>query len=402
MTSPRVLSPRWSSATLARFTLAAALLGAVVGWLSSPHRAASRDAAPAFAHRADDRSPFAPPSPPVSSPPGDSAAPAEPAPWVDRWETTLALPSTPARTRALAALLEELARTSPAEALALAASHADWRLRDLLRDASLRGWAATAPDAAGDWALSARLEDRRALVGAVLRGAAENPAAAVDLALRLCAADPEPAGDYGHAAIAALVDAGAFAEAARFGAAVGPDKFPFLLKSAYFEWARHDPASALAAAAKIDDPVLAGQARSQAITGWSWADAAGLAKHALTLPPGAERHQALAEALPLWLERYPDEAATWIQKNDSGPEFDAGLAALANQQSFLRSRPSAALALASDITDPARRGETLRTVFRQWATRDPSSARAYLDTAAGPDRATLAEVFTDVFPDATP
>ena len=400
MTSPRVLSPRWSAAHIAGFALIAALIGAAVGWLTSPPRLAPRDAAASSAQKTATAPAPVTLSASVSFEPTEPAP--EPAPWADRWEATLALASNPARTRALAALLDELARSDPARALELARSQADWRLRDLLRDASLRGWAATAPEAAGDWALSARLEDRRAIVGAVLQGAAENPPAAVDLALRLCASDPEPAGDYGHAAIAALVDAGAFAEAARFGAEVGPEKYPFLLKSAYFEWARHDPTSALAAAEKLEDPVLAGQARSQAITGWSWADAAGLAKHALKLPPGAERSQALAEALPLWLERYPDEAATWIQKNDSGPEFDAGLAALANQQSFLTSRPSAALALAADITDPAKRGETIRSVFGQWAARDPKSARAYLDTAASSDRAALTAIFTDLFPDGAP
>ncbi len=402
MTSPRVLPPRWSSAKVAGFALVAALFGAVAGWLSSPPHRAPLDASPGL-----DRNTAATGLPAVTSPsapsdPADSSAAEHPASWADRWETTLALASTPARTRALCALLEELARTDPARALELSRAQADWRLREILRDASLRGWAATAPDAAGDWALTARIEDRRAVVGAVLQGAAENPAAAVDLALRLCASDPEPAGDYGHAAIAALVDAGAFAEAARFGAEVGTDKFPFLLKSAYFEWARHDPASALAAAEKIEDPVLADQARSQAITGWSWADAAGLAEHALKLPPGAERGQALAEALPLWLERHPEEAAAWIQKNDSGPEFDAGLAALANQQSFLVSRPSAALDLALDITDPAKRAETMRSVFGQWAARDPKSARAYLDKAVGADRSALIAVLADVFPDGAP
>ncbi len=401
MTSPRVRSPRWSSAKVAASSLVAALVGAGLGGLTSTSRLLPRaDGAASSRVAASPRIDLLSPS--ASAAPIHPVAPLETAAWTDRWDATLALASTPSRTRALSALLEELARTSPAEALALAASPADWRLRDLLRDAALRGWAATAPDAAGDWALAARAEDRRALVGAVLQGAAENPSVAVDLALRLCAADPEPAGDYGHAAIAALVEAGAFAEAARFGAEVGPEKFPFLLKSAYFEWARHDPASALAAAAKIENPVLAGQARSQAITGWSWADAAGLAKHALKLPPGPERSQALAEALPLWLERYPDAAATWIQKNDSGPEFDAGLAALANQRSLLHASPAAALALATDITDPAKRGETLRSVFGQWAVRDPKAARAYLDSTAIADRAALAAIFADVFPAANP
>ena len=401
MPPPRLPSPRVSSAALVALCLVASIIGSVLGWLSAsaPERQASvRTAAPVAA----------PPASPAGSalcgPKAEDATPSVPAaPWGDRWEATLALASTPARTRALAALLEELARGDPQRALALAQNQPDWRLRELLRDASLRGWASVAPEAAGDWALAVRPEDRRAAVGAVFQGAAADPEATVRLALRLCAADPEPAGDYGHAAIAALVDAGAFAQAADFGAAMGSENYSFLFKSAYFQWARQRPAEALAAAEKIEDPQLAGQAKSQAITGWSWADAAGLADYALKLPPGAVRSQALAEALPLWLERYPEEAAAWIQKNDTGAEFDSGLAAIANQQSLLKSRPAAALDLAGDISDPARRTETMRSVFQQWAARDPRAARAYLDrSSSAADRVALSAVLADVFPDGVP
>jgi hypothetical protein len=396
---PLALRPhRCSSPTLATLCVAAALVGCALGWLSIRPWPPSRSGAASSAVAAVTRSP----APDDSDTPSD-AAPSHAYPWSDRWEETTALASTPARTRALSALLEELARTDPQRALSLSQNQPDWRLRDILRDASLRGWASVAPDAAADWALSVRSEDRRAVVGAVLQGAAANPDATVRLALRLCAADTEPAGDYGHAAIAALVDAGAFAQAADFGSAMGADKYAFLFKSAFFQWARQRPTEAFAAAEKITDPQLAAQARAQAITGWSWADAAGLANHALKLPAGPERNQALSEALPLWLERYPEEAAAWIQKNDTGAEFDAGLAALANQQSFLKSSPAAALTLAADISDPTKRTETMRSVFQQWAARDPLAARAYLDrSASATDRVTLSAVLADVFPDAAP
>lgn len=395
----RIPFPRLSAACAT-----AALLGAALGWLTAP--GPSRNEKPDTPFAVSPAESFLTASGDSTSIALDASAstPPDAAPWTDRWETTLALASTPARTRALSALLEELARADPQRALSLAQNQPDWRLRDILRDASLRGWAAASPDAAGDWALGVRIEERRAVVAAVFQGAAaEDPAAAASLALRLCAADPYPAGDYGHAAIAALVDAGAFAQAADFGAAMGAQNHDYLFKSAYFEWARQRPAEALAAAGKITDPRLAAQARAQAITGWSWADAAGLAAHALTLPPGPERSQALAESLPLWLERHPEQAAAWIQANDTGAEFDAGLAALANQQSFLKSSPDAALTLAADIADPAKRTEAQRSVFGQWAARDPKAARAYLDRSANTaDRAALAAVFADVHPDGAP
>jgi hypothetical protein len=400
MSSANLRPQRCSSPTLAALCLGGALVGAVLGWMNIhpwSHVHSTAPASPASTvsrnSTSDVPSAFTP----------DAAETSSASRWADRWEEITTLASTPARTRALSALLEELARTDPQRALSLSQNQPDWRLRDILRDASLRGWASVAPDAAANWALAVRIEDRRAVVGAVFQGAVTDPDATVRLALRICAVDTEPAGDYGHAAISALVDTGAFAQAADFGYAMGSEKYAFLFKSAFFEWARQRPTEALAAAEKITDPQLAAQARSQAITGWSWADAAGLANHAIKLPPGPERSQALAEALPLWLERHPEEAATWIQENDTGAEFDSGLAALANQQSFLKSSPAAALTLAADISDPIRRTETMRSVFQQWAARDPLAARAYINrSASAADRVTLSAVLTDVFPDSTP
>ena len=46
--------------------------------------------------------------------------------------------------------------------------------------------------------------------------------------------------------------------------------------------------------------------------------------------------------------------------------------------------------------------ETMRSVFGQWAARDPKSARAYLDKAVGADRTALIAVLADVFPDGAP
>lgn len=367
----------WSTSVLLGACALAGLGGYLLVVAARPTH--SRPAMSAAATRAPDGLRLAAPGPSAEAAPVTENSPS---PWADRWQSVNALASTPARTRALAALIEELARTDAPRALALAASVADWRLRDILRDSALRGWASVAPDDAGDYALSARSEDRRALVAAVLQGAAAHPRQAVDLAVRLCQADPEPAGDYGHAAIAALVDAGEFSEAVRFGGLVGTEKYPFLLKSAFFQWSRNQPAQAFAATETIADPALRAKAQSEVVSGWAWADAQGLAEHARTLPPGAERTQAMAEALPRWMEKDPTAALAWINSHDSGPEFDSGIAAAANLQSFVVNQPTTAMGLASDITDRALRTQTMRAVFRQWVLRDPSAARGYL--AANP------------------
>jgi hypothetical protein len=320
--------------------------------------------------------------------------------WQDRWRTTLDRVSTPARDRELAALIEELALTDPQKALALAKAEANWRLRDILRNAALRGWASHEPIAAANWALTVRSEERRSAVEAVMQGAAANPAEAVKTALHLCKSDPEPAGDYGHYAIAALIDVGAFREAVQFGNQVGTDKYPFLLKSAFFQWSKNQPTEAIAAVENITDPLLRAQAYGEALSGWAWSDGKAVAEYALKLPPGGTRDDAFAEALPRWVEKDPVAATEWINRLDSGAEFDTGIEAIANLQSLVQGKPSTAMDLAGNITDLERRNHTLRAVFRQWATNDPVAARHYIENNKNTaDRTVLADELKDMSPD---
>jgi hypothetical protein len=320
-------------------------------------------------------------------------------PWNDRWRNILSGANTPARTRGLAALIEELAKTDPKRALELAAAEGNWRLRDILRNAALRGWASVEPIAAANHALTIRPEERRSAVEAVMQGAAANPPEAVKAALHLCKSDTEAAGDYGHYTIAALVEVGAFNEAVQFGSQVGTDKYPFLLKSAFFQWSRNQPQEALAAVDSIKDPLLKAQAYGETISGWAWADGKSVAEYALTLPSGSSRNDVLTEALPRWVEKDPVAATEWINKNDSGPEFDAGIEAVANLQSLIQSRPSNALDLAGNISDAGRRAHAMRAIFRQWATNDVTAAKLYIDSTANPtDRALLNDELRDMSP----
>ena len=320
--------------------------------------------------------------------------------WENRWKDVFGERSTPARNKKLAALIEELAKTDPHRALALAQSMTDWRLRDLLRDAAVRGWAEVKPDDAGEWALGSRTDERRTIVEALMQGAARNPTAALRVALHLCAVDTERAGDYGHYTIGALVDNGAFDAAMRFGLEVGTDKYPFLLKSALFQWGRNQPDAAMAALENIPDPILRSQARSEAIAGWSWADAKGLTDYAMTLPPGADRAQILGLSLPRWIEKDPAAATEWINRFESGADFDAGISAMANMQSLITKQPAVAMNLAGGITDPAERAHTMRAVFRQWAEKDLAAAQQFAAAASSPQvRDLLKDELKDLHPD---
>lgn len=319
--------------------------------------------------------------------------------WEDRWHDVSKKPSTPPRDRDLAALLEALARSDPQGALGRAGAEGNWRLREILRDASLRGWASVAPEAAGEWALRLRVEDRRDAVSAVLSGASKNPEQALHLALQLCRADPGPAGDYGHAAIAALVQAGAFETAAKFGEQVGSDKFPFLIKSAFYQWSQHQPDQALTATNDIHDPLLRGQVYAEVVSGWARADPKSLAEYAMTLPAGDSRKAALAEALPRWVEKEPATATEWINRFDAGPDFDEGAAAVANLQTLITRQPAKAMEWAGTISDPAKRSETLQSVFGQWAQKDPAAARRFVETTTDPrDRRLLTRALDEASP----
>lgn len=389
---------RWSNLSLILVCLILAPVGFFLGRLSPAREKAAHapsNTARKTAVSAQGKSPAS-----ASVPTTRVETPLSPS-WENRWSEVLSNSNTPARNRKLAALITELAKTNPEQALALARAVDDWRLRDILRDAALRGWASVDANASGDWALTVAEDHRRAAVEAVMQGAATNPAAAVRVALRLCATDPERGGDYGHYTIAALVEAGAFENAIRFGQEIGPDKYPFLVKSAFFQWARNEPSQALAALDNITDPIIRSKAYGEVIGGWAWSDPKGLASYALTLPIGSGRAEAIAEALPRWVEKDPNAAMDWMRQHDSGREFDSGVAAIANLQSIITQQPATAMAMAGDlISDPATRTQTMRNVFRQWAENDPAAARKFLEkTPDGPDRTTLLNELRDLLPD---
>lgn len=291
-------------------------------------------------------------------------------------------------------MLDELARTDPKRALALALAEANWETRDQLRDAALRGWGATAPDAAADWAMDHRLGERMRCVAAVLSGAAENPPEAVRVALRVCAADPGPAADYGHALISALVEkGGAFESAAKFAAAVGTERQQFLLDSAFYQWARHQPDQALAAIGNISDPKIRESAYAGLLAGWAAADAEVLANHAQKLPVGEDRNRAFAIALPRWVEKDPVAATEWIGRFDPSPELNEGVAAVATLPSLMSQRPELAMEWADNITDQTKRVMAKHTVFANWVLQNQAAARKFAEATRDPhEREMMIEV----------
>ena len=383
------LSSRWSSRLVATLATGAALAGGALAFLTTP----SRTPAPAFdaRHHSSDTS---------STPSSLDAA------WETRWESSLKSPRSPAQTRARAAMLEELARTDPKRALALALAESNWLIRDQLRDAALRGWGAVAPDEAADWALAQPLMgERMRCVSAVLTGAAENPSAALRTGLRVCSADPAPSGDYGHALINALVDkTGSFDTAVQFAqAATMVDRQSYLLDSAYYQWAQHEPDRALGQLANITDPKIRDAAMKGIIEGCASANPQKLADYAAKLPEGDDRSRFLDIALPKWVGKNPEAALQWINRADPHPDYDKGVAALAMLPSLIDNRPEVAMELTDSICDTARRTLTKSNVFFQWARSDPDAARKYAESAQNPEyRETLMDDLATAIASKTP
>jgi hypothetical protein len=364
----------WSKITATGFVLTSILLGFVLARI-----AANR----------------APATPPTSAKPVVRSTPSPASSWDARWIDLSNQPNTTALTREREALLEALARTDPQRALSLAGAEGNWLTRDQLRDAALRGWASVEPDAAADWAMQQTvLGERMKCVAAVLAGATAQPEAALRVGIRLCSTDPEPAGFYGHMLINALVErTGNFDAAMRFAtAATMVDRQSFLLDSAFYQWAQHDPDRAYAQLASLTDPAIRSSALKGIIEGRSDFDPRHFADFAQKLPAGADRTQALAISLQRWAGKDPVAALQWINRGDPDPDFDPGIAALAVSDTLIASRPEVAMELTDNITDTTKRILTKSRVFFEWALRDPAAARRYAEAVEHPDtRETLLE-----------
>jgi hypothetical protein len=304
------------------------------------------------------------------------------------WQRLNQEPACPSRDRSLGAMLEKLARTDPQRALALAMAEGNWLLRDQLRNAALRGWGAVAPDAAADWSMAkSELGERMYCVQAVLAGAAEHPDEAVRVALRVCAADPSPAGDYGHALINALIDkSGSYEAATRFAlSATMVDRQSYLVDSAFYQWAQHQPELAAAKLNEIADPKVRSSVMKGVVEGWADADAQSLATFAQTMSAGEDRTQFMSIALMQWATKNPEATLQWINQFEPHPDFDKGIAAVSLGDTLIANRPADAIELTEYIADPAKRTLTRDNAFWRWALRDPAGARKYAESVQNPE-----------------
>jgi hypothetical protein len=300
----------------------------------------------------------------------------------DDWQTIRSQPDTSDRDRKLAQRIEQLARSDPQRALALVAEEKNWRLRDLLRDAAVKGWAAAAPQAATDWVLALKPSERHNAVAALLDGASEHPEKVPQVTGHLVQADPHSSSEYAHLAIDSLGRGGAFQTAVELASQLASSD-PSLLSTACQQWGERNPDAALASLQNVTDPVLRRSALDGLFNGWATAHPQALARRAADFS-GDERALALSAALTHWAERDPVAATAWIGANDPGAEADDGIAAVSQQSSLADSNPETALHWAALIVDPARRTTAQQSVLARWAARAPAAARQYAESLPNP------------------
>lgn len=312
----------------------------------------------------------------------------------NQWQQLSVQPATLARNNKLAALLEILAATDPQRALGLAQAEGNLKLRDTLVQATLRGWAGAAPDAAADWALALTDEDARLnAMRSVCNGLSAKPEEATRLIQKVCQDHPAHAAGFGNALIAAFCDAGNFAAAAQFAqSSTDPVAGSIWRAEAYSRWAEFQPEAAAEAAVALTDPAARNEALHGIVGGWAEADPAALTHFLADLPAGGDRGSLIGQALKQWAQLDPLATAHWINDRELSPEFDAGVAAVAGLNNV---KPDFALNWAETITDAKLRSETIAGVLHGWLLEEPGAAKNYLTTTKNllpEDRARLAAI----------
>jgi len=153
------------------------------------------------------------------------------------------------------------------------------------------------------------------------------------------------------------------------------------------EWARYDPAKALAWATQL--PGDGSLSRQQALVnlGISWArsDPQAVADFALQLPPGVTRLNLLSTALDSWITDHPDQVATWLNQNQPNgfdPDFNLVLMSLASSSKIVDANHNLAICWANAIDDDVARIQALNRIMTRWMATDAMSAESYLDTTA--------------------
>ncbi len=188
-----------------------------------------------------------------------------------------------------------------------------------------------------------------------------------------------------------------------------------VLKSTFIPWGERDPASAMAAATKLENE----KARSAAIamTAGSWAnsspaeaadfvarlpngpsqisaglsvaanwaerDPASAAQWVINFPEGGAREKAVSVVVRNWAEVDAGQASNWIETLPAGLTKDTALSSFAGGLSH--NDPALAVQWAQRVSEPKLRDQALVDTLHSWMQTDPVAAGAWLGSSGLPE-----------------
>ncbi len=296
----------------------------------------------------------------------------------------------------IARLSGALAESDPkgAAALAEALPPSAQSVQALSRIAS--EWADSDPEAAMKWAATLESDKARqdAMSGALTQWADRDPEKAAGATGQITDANARRAA---RDRIAGTWAAKAPAEAERWAQALPPEDRYSALASVWNATALDDPAKAAqrlaallpeAAGVESAGAKLAESAKTVA-TAWVNQNASQAAAWALTLPEGKARESAVGAVAEQWAGTDTMAASTWIDSLPAGASRDEASTKLINN--ILATDPEAAFTWASNISDPDKQFQSLKTTVNSWKIYNPAAVRGAL-TSSTLDAATLAKL----------
>ena len=182
------------------------------------------------------------------------------------------------------------------------------------------------------------------------------------------------------------------------------------------QWASIDPESATEWAKQVTDDPLRQRLLSDMIPAWGESDPGAAATEAIqSLKPGREQNDAVVGVVQRWVQREPEEAATWVaafpegplrdtameevvklwadgnaeqaghwlNTLEAGPVRDVGVAAYVNK--VLLTAPETAAQWAKVIAGETLRLQALEHVGESWLASDPKAAQAWIAQSSLPD-----------------
>jgi hypothetical protein len=282
----------------------------------------------------------------------------------------------------IAALARDRVERSPEGAVAWALAQTPAENGERLLCAVLRAWAARDPIAVVRWALARDRATAEPFMEAALTGAAGRPELVTEIGRMLLATDPEAAAAHGATLVGVLTAAGAFDVAFEFARTAPADLGGEWLAATLHRWAAQAPARAVDAWRSLEDSPARVAAWRALAAGWAEHDPAGLADFAVTALAPADRAATLQTALASWILRDPAAAAGWLDTLPRGPDFDAGAVLLLARTDQANRSTDTALRWIDAIGSPELKRDALTHVLAEWAGRDATAAKQYVQRAA--------------------